>query len=267
MDDTNDRLTVFTGPVYGDLDRNIYLSDTDSARVPSGFFKVICFRLKGGVGPEKLGVYAFAIFQDAAVLRDQKGRKTVKTNRNYQVTITELQQLTGIDFGEDLYNRNPLFYTDTGPRRMNNNVHTFPERIPLNGAANMVVHQKEKRCDLTIHTQRRVIIASAMINPMGNEAAGEWVSLHNLGSEAVNLEGWKLVDNKQRKTSLAGVLEPGDSKRLSGTTLGTIKLANSGGGLMLHDTGQNDCVIDHVSWSRQDVAKLDEGVALAFGNG
>ena len=45
-DDANDKLSVFHGPIYGDLDRHINLTDQDSARVPSGFFKIVCYRTK-----------------------------------------------------------------------------------------------------------------------------------------------------------------------------------------------------------------------------
>ena len=45
-DDANGRLAVFTGPIFGDLDRHVNLSDIDTARVPSGFFKVICYKKK-----------------------------------------------------------------------------------------------------------------------------------------------------------------------------------------------------------------------------
>ena len=89
-DDANDRLCVFTGPIYGDLDRHINLSDHDSARIPSGFFKVICYARKDAAADERLGVLAFAMFQDAEVLRDKKGGKQVKTNQNYQVVADAL---------------------------------------------------------------------------------------------------------------------------------------------------------------------------------
>ena len=265
QDDTNGRLAVFTGPIYGDLDREVHLSETDKARVPAGFFKVIGFRLKGGEGAEKLGVYAFAIFQDAAVVRDRKGSATVKTDRDYQVTITELQNLTGIEFGADLLNRNPLFYTENGPAREDSNVTTFPERIPLNGGTNLVTNQDETRCDLVALADRRLIIASAMVNPQGKEAEGEWINLHNVGSSKIKLDDWTLADSKQRQATLKGDIEPGGSLRLDGSSIGTIKLSNSGGGLMLHD--EHGCVIDHVTWSSHDVKRLDEGVAVVFGPG
>ena len=96
--DKNNKLAVFTGPIFGDLDRHINLSDSDSARVPSGFFKVISFIKKESEPGKELGVLAFAIFQDDTVLRDKKGGRTIKTDRNYQVTMTELKKMTGINF-------------------------------------------------------------------------------------------------------------------------------------------------------------------------
>jgi hypothetical protein len=34
---------------------------------------------------------------------------------------------------------------------------------------------------------------------------------------------------------------------------------------MLHDSSQNNCVIDHVSRLRQEMAKHDQDAALVFG--
>ena len=72
--DANDRLAVFTGPFQGNLDRHINLSDQDTARVPGGFFKVICYRTKSNAKDTKLGVLAFPIHQYAQVFRDKNGR-------------------------------------------------------------------------------------------------------------------------------------------------------------------------------------------------
>lgn len=262
QDDTNDRLTVFTGPIYGDLDRHINLSDTDSARVPSGFFKVICFRLKGGVGDEKLGVYAFAVFQDAKVLRDKKGHATVKTDRNYQVTIKELSQMTGIDFGKRLFDRNPLFYYDKNNRDDRFNVSFFPERVPINRVEDLVVVQDEKRSAIEPLSKRRIAIMAAMINPKASDVAGEWISLFNRSEDEIDLSGWVLKDHYGRSASLESKLAPGTTQTLRGDAMGTIKLADRGGSLMLHD--DNDRIIDHVTWAEKDIWRLGEGRAFMF---
>lgn len=259
---SNGRLAVFTGPIFGDLDRHVNLSDTDSARVPGGFFKVICFRLKDATAAEKLGVLAFAIFQDPTIIRDRKGASTVKTDRRYQVTITELQRLTGINFGRKLFERNPLFYFDLQNRGPRLNVPDLPERIPINELTNIVSEAEEVRLDRSDLPRRRMVINSAMIKPSGPQPQDEWISLHNRTGDAIDLAGWVLVDGQGRAVRLSGVVESGESLRLAGEAKGKVRLADSGGSLMLHDNGMQ--VVDHATWSGHDVRRVGRGVAYMF---
>ncbi len=261
----NGRLAVFTGPIFGDLDRHVILSDQNSARVPSGFFKVICFRNTHAVDDEPLGVLTFAIFQDDQVLRDKLGAATVKTHRPYQITITELQNLTGIHFGEELFERNPLFFFDNELRNEAVNVHTVPERIPVNTGEDLIGDAGDRRCEVEPLAQRRIIINSAMINPEGNEHRGEWISLHNRGNRKTSLRKWRLVDGQGREVVLQHSINAGESLRLKGPDRGKIRLSNAGGSLVLFD--QHDCIIDHVTWSRPEVRRLGDGVAFMFDHG
>jgi endonuclease G, mitochondrial len=262
--DVNDRLSIFTGPIYGDLDRHINLSDQDSARVPSGFFKIICYRTKHPEVENQLGVLAFVIFQDAEVLRDKKGSATVKTNRRYQVTISEIQDLTGINFGKTLYDCNPLFYHDIAKRNTDNNVTTIPERIAVGPGRPVVVDSSQRRPDEQHLASRKIIINSAMINPKTNERRGEWVSLHNRGNRKTNITNWKLVDGKGREALLDGNINSGESIRLKGTKKGKVLLSNSGGSLMLYDN--HNCLVDYANWSKHQIDILEEGIALVFEN-
>jgi len=255
------KLTVFTGPVYGDLDRSVHLSDSDSARVPSGFFKVICFKRKNG----ELGVLTFVIFQDAKVLRDQKGGATVKTDTRYQFTISELQELTGINFGKKLYDANPLWFTEDAERNQRLRVRQVPERIPFHLMNDLVKEHEEVRGEVVKLNERRIVISSAMINPTSPEAENEWVTLYNRGHETLSIAGWKLVDGKGREAKLRGSIAPGDTKKLAGSTKGEIKLPNRGGSLVLYD--KNGCIIDHVTWTKYDLARVPEDVAYLFERG
>lgn len=265
QDDTNNRLTVFTGPIYGDLDRHINLSDTDSARVPSGFFKVICYRRKNVPEEEKLGVLAFAVFQDDQVLRDKKGGKTIKTNREYQVTISDIQNWTGIKFDKKLFNANPLFFIDDKVRNQKFHVSSTPERIPVRGSENIVSSGNQRRRSIEHLQDRRIVINSAMINPKGKESAGEWISLHNRGNRKTNINGWRLTDGQGREAILQGSISAGESTVLKGKNKGKVKLANTGGSLMLFDSHSR--VIDHVTWSKPQVKRLGEGIAFLFDRG
>ncbi len=261
-DDANDRLSVFTGPIYGDLDRHINLSDSDSARVPSGFFKVICYARKEAPAGEPLGVMAFAIFQDAEVLRDKKGGKQVKTNQNYQVTISELQDLTGIHFGKALYDANPLLYRNVPANRRT--AHSLPERIPVVPSNSVITESAEDRPEVEGLASRRIVIISAMINPKGTEASGEWVSLHNRGDRKTSVTGWRLIDGQGREVTVEGSIESGGALRLKGSTLGKLRLPNSGGNLSLLD--KRGGLVDYVSWSNAQLRRVAEGTAFLFDN-
>jgi len=261
----NGRLSVFTGPIFGDLDRFINLSDTDSARIPSGFFKIICFRKKHSDSGIEPGVLAFAVFQDDMVLRDRKGNRTVKENTSYQVTISEIQNWTGINFGKKLYEQNPLFFKDLGDRNHEFNVSFAPERIPVRGIDNVITDCNQKRKQLEHLSKRKIIILSAMIDPKGSQIKGEWVSLHNRGNRKININGWKLVDGQGRTGILAGSIDSGGSIKLKGKSKGKIQLSNKGGSMMLYD--KKDCLIDHVTWSQQQISRTEENTAFVFDNG
>lgn len=262
--DANNRLTVFTGPIFGDLDRHINISDNDSARVPSGFFKVICFRKKQSEPGKELGVLAFAIFQDDTVLRDQKGGSTIKTDRSYQVTISEIQNRTGINFGKQLYETNPLFFHDLEERNRRFNVPSLPERIPISDSSNVISEGDQMRNNILHLSKRKIIINSAMINPIGDEKTGEWISLHNRGNDNIDVTDWTIIDGKGRKATLTGLISSGESLRLDGEAKGKIQLSNAGGSLMLYD--DDGCLIDYVTWSKKQIDRLEEGIAFIFEN-
>ena len=264
-DASNGRLNVFTGPIWGDLDRSVHLSDTKSARVPSGFFKVLCYQTDSTKPSEKLGVKAFAIFQDERVLRDRNGAATVKTDRRYQVTISELQDMTGINFGKDLYNRNPLFYHNRKARNQKYNVSSVPERIPIGPIDDVIEQPTDMRCGQDELSKRRIVINAAMIDPIGDEARNEWVSLYNRGNRKVTMKGWRLVDGHGREGALNDSIAAGDVLRLKGRKKGKVKLANTGGSLILYD--EHNCIIDHVTWSRHDLKRIEPGMAYMFERG
>lgn len=262
--DSNDRLAVFTGPIFGDLDRHINLSDNDSARVPSGFFKIIGFRKKQNEPGNKLGVLAFAVFQDEQVLRDKKGNRTVKENTSYQVTISEIQNWTGINFGKQLYSQNPLYYNDLNDKNNDRNISSTPERIPLSSVENIISDESDNRHEIQHLPERRIVINSAMINPSGSEKKREWVSLHNRGNTKIKIDGWKLIDGQGREGTLAGSINSGESIKLQGKNKGKVLLSNTGGKLMLYD--EDGCLIDYVAWSKKQVSRAEENIALMFDN-
>lgn len=263
-DDSNNKLCIFTGPINSDLDRYYSRTYHDTIRIPSGFFKVICYQNKSNaaMNPDGLGVKAFIMFQDEEILKDMRGRRTIQF-KEYQVTIREIEELTGLDFGVEIFSANPLYYHDTVERREDFNVRLFPERIPIDNIDNVVNDPEEMRIGTTLSADRRVAIMSALINPKGSERNKEWVSIMNTTNRSIDVNGWTLHDNKGRGITLNGTLTPSQTKVFKGAKLKPIRLHNDFGDLRLVST--NFEIVDHVSWNKLDVRDKIEGQALIFG--
>ena len=75
-------------------------------------------------------------------------------------------------------------------------------------------------------SRRKIIINSAMINPVGNERRGEWISLLNRGNRKIKVKDWTIRDGKGRQAKLPGSISSGNSLRLKGKKKGKIQLSN-----------------------------------------
>lgn len=76
-----------------------------------------------------------------------------------------------------------------------------------------------------------IAINSMLANPIGNEEGNEWVEIENRSDEIVNLDGYQLVDHRNRPEQLAMELEPWQRLRvmISRSTPDSMQLTNSGG--------------------------------------
>jgi endonuclease G, mitochondrial len=105
--DLNNKLCVLTGPVFTSTDRWYTRAGMEKAvRIPSAFWKVVAYIDKE---TNELSCQAFVMYQDSLFCKDKRGKEKLDIN-NYQVTITEIEKLTGLVFHKDLFNSNPLFY-------------------------------------------------------------------------------------------------------------------------------------------------------------
>jgi DNA/RNA endonuclease G (NUC1) len=71
QDDSNGKIAICTGPIYGDADVEtvtVTLDDRDPAEVPAAFFKVIVYADKN----QEIAVRAFMIVQSEEVLKDRQ---------------------------------------------------------------------------------------------------------------------------------------------------------------------------------------------------
>lgn len=260
--DSNDRLCVFTGPIWGALDRTIYVSSRDDpARAPAGFFKVVCFHMAEPLRGSHLGVLTFAIFQDAEVLRSKKGGAVVKTDRKYQVTIAQLQEWTGLDFGPEIADANPMIFKSSTARRVNPSAQA-PEVVPISTSKDVMTRLETPRSGQQTLANREISIFSAMIRPRSPESGKEWVSLLNRTEHDIDLTGWVLRSKNGRKAILKGQVKPGHMHMITGADMGTLQLGNNGGDLMLRKP--DNLLVDHVTWTREALLRVRPGVSYEF---
>ncbi len=165
--DKDGKLTSFSGPIYGDFSRTITPEGRESAMIPSAFFKIICFVNKE---TNKLDVRAFIMLQDRDALAGRSGRSLFNF-QNYQVTVTEIEKLTSLEFDDEIYQRNPLLFHENAAERMRLNVSHFPERIEVDSSEEIVDADRPR--DFFGDDDLYVYIAAALVNPKGNERDNE----------------------------------------------------------------------------------------------
>jgi len=105
--DLNDKLIVFTGPVFTNMDRWYNKSGLKfPVRIPSAFWKMVVYIDKN---TKNIGCQAYVMYQDDLFIADKRGSKKINIS-SYQVTVTEIESLTGLMFDRQLFDSNPLYY-------------------------------------------------------------------------------------------------------------------------------------------------------------
>jgi len=231
-EDGNDMVSSFSGPIYDDIEgvpaRTVTPIGRIPAEVPAAFYKIVAFVDTSG----NLATRAFIVLQDPYALADVRGRRKLKTFQSFQVTTAMIEKKTGLIFHESLKTSNPMT-TD----------------FALVGSGDDIVHGdvSPPKGDYS-----QVIIAAALINPVGKDCTSEWVSIANYSPQQVNLEGWTLSNKGRAPYALSGFLGCGDTLRLNprkrGRDGGTVILNNSKGSMSLKDQYGN--VIDVAVWDR-----------------
>lgn len=263
------KVSSFSGPVWGDFGRSISPPGRQPAIIPSAFWKVVCFRNAA----DELDVRAFLMMQDEEALADRRGRRLFDF-QNYQVTVSELEDLTGLQFAEPIYTANPLrFHVDEAAAEALNISH-FPERIEVDAGHEIVA--ADDRRDFFADDMVPVYLAAAMVNPAGREQDGEWVSILNLGAVPVDLTGWMLSDTLRRPLVLGAgvlggdaVLQPGQAAAVR--PVAPLRLANSGGTLALFqppgEGEERGPRVDRVSWTEGEGREQGRPVVFAYRRG
>lgn len=260
------KITVLMGPIYGFFARTIRPSGRQPAAIPSGFFKIVCF-INGQT--QKLDVRAFIMFQDQEALADKRGRNSFDFQK-YQVTVTEIEELTGLQFDDQVYAQNPLLYHENPEGRDQYNISHFPERIEVDTPQEMIAADSTR--DYYADELVQVYITAAMVNAKGREREGEWIAIANYSNNEVDLDGWTLSDTKREPLDLGSVLAedqrvlgPGESIRVK--PVAPLQLANHGGVIALYakpelgDSGPRR--ISRIKYGKQGASRA--GIPVVFG--
>ena len=231
-DDSTDRLSEITGPIFNTSGETLTVSPPgrELAVVPAGFFKVVAYINS----QNSLAVRCFIIYQDANCLNDRDG---VVDHKRYQVSVREIENLTGLVF-DPVYHKANVIVADDHSDAPPHHDTTDPSNV-----------------------KSGILIAAAMGDPAGKDSGNEWISIVNNGNEqnAINLSGWKLVDQKGRTLVLNEELlvEHGQSVTLQ--PISPLRLVNSSGSLTLFNISGDR--VDQVQYSKEQVK---EGIAVDF---
>lgn len=231
-DDSNGKVSSFSGPIFDEIEgvptRTVTPLGRKPAEVPAAFFKIVGFVDKS----DKLSTRAFIVLQDPDALRDARGRRKLKTFQSFQVTTAMVEKKTGLIFDESLKTSNPMKVD-----------------FALVGNADDIVNGDvpPPKGDYS-----QVIIAAALVNPVGKDTAGEWVSIANYSPHQVDLKGWTLSNKGRKPVVLSGLLGSGETLRLNPRKRhgggGTVILKNYKGSMSLKDPHGN--VIDIAQWDK-----------------
>jgi endonuclease G, mitochondrial len=112
------KVSIFTGPAFTEVDRWYNRRGSmELYRIPSFFWKLIAYIDKE---TDDLMCLGFLMPQNDLSILDRKGKKKVKIHlRNYQVSVTFIEQITGLEFSRNLFNSNPLIYYRAGENEDN----------------------------------------------------------------------------------------------------------------------------------------------------
>lgn len=248
------KIVVFAGPVYGDTPRTITPQGRKLAEIPAAFFKLVVFINNGNQDAAqagKLDVRAFLMYQDAAAMADKNGREVFEFQK-YQVTVREIELLTGLDFPDEVYERNPLCFHPNDEAK-NLGATSFPERIDVDSADDLIGHGQRRTPVRDDDVQ--VYVAAANVAPTTGDE--EWVSVLNLENKAVDLKDWKLRDKQKRETTLNGILKPGEAKVFTASAgLRPVLLPNEGGLIvLLNGKGEQ---VDRVDYTKKDLERAKD---------
>ncbi len=251
--DLDGKISVFSGPIFGDYARSLQPQGRPRAIIPAAFFKVVFFVNKAN----ELEVRAFIMLQDKDALRDKSGRQLFDF-QNYQVTVAEIEEKTGLLFPDQIPDNNPLLFNENEEKREELKISHFPERIEVDSEVEIIGKDQPRK--IFMDDEVDVFLAAALVNPKGNEREGEWISIINLSNETVDLKGWTLSDTRRSPLELSGKLEPGQSQTVK--PVSPLQLGNNGGIIELYNDQKHR--IDRVKYTAAEAVHEGRPVIFAY---
>ena len=239
------KVTCYTGPIYGQSARSIHPVGLPIAVVPAGFFKVICFI---DSYTHEFAVRAFIMYQDNDAIADPYGRRTFNLQR-YQVSVKEIETLTGLEFDNRVYEANPLLFRKNLKVATALNITSFPERVEVDRPGE-IIDPGQPRVSYR-DDEVGVYLSAALVDPTGADHGKEWVSILNLTPEPIQLKDWKLKDQAAREVACPDVtVAPGEARAIG--DLNPVHLNNRGGFIELY---RGEDRVDRVAYTRKEISK------------
>jgi poly(U)-specific endoribonuclease len=106
----------------------------------------------------------------------------------------------------------------------------------------------------------KVKILAALVNPIGEDPGGETITLQNMSSSTIDLEGWRLLDKMNNKFTIADLKLRGGSAATIILPKNSIQLSNKGGEIRLINP-RNE-VVHRVTYSKEQASR--EGLTITF---
>lgn len=109
--DLNNKICVFSGPIYTGQDGTSRMIGSPPAQIPSAFFKVVCYI----DSQKRLATRAFLLVQDRKALSSKNARTRKFDLGVYQVTIKMIEEETGLIFDNVIGKSNPAVFSPPTP--------------------------------------------------------------------------------------------------------------------------------------------------------
>ncbi len=240
--DDDGKILSFNGCIYGDCDRSLQPEGRSIVRIPCAFFKVLAYV---NVNKE-LECRAFIIQQDSFSLKSKNASKSASFDAmTYQVSLMEIEQLTGLVFDSQLYDANPLKYNHPDDADTLNITKT-PERIEI-FHPEFVIGKNEKRQKVR---DDEIDIFMTLLH---KKSTPELVVM-NMGENSYNLSGWQVYTPMGQRFMVPNVtLSVGDTARIVLDGYQPKEFET----LILCDDAQ-----DRIDWVQFDTGELDSNVVV-----